>query len=45
MKFQLPNEHTRVSNLIDEIENSDVALQAAVASSYKTEFPGDERYF
>ena len=32
VKFQLPNEHTRVSNLIDGIENSDAALQAAVAS-------------
>ena len=32
VKFQLPNEHTRVSNLIDVIENSDAALQAAVAS-------------
>ena len=32
VKFQLPNDHTRVSNLIDGIENSDAALQAAIAS-------------
>ena len=32
VKFQLPNEHTRVSNLIDSIENSDAALQAAIAN-------------
>ena len=32
VKVQLPNKHTRVINLIDSIENSDVALQAAVAN-------------
>ena len=32
VKFQLPNKHTRVSNLIDSIENSDAALQAAIAN-------------
>ena len=32
VKFQLPNEHTRMSNLIDGIKNPDAALQAAVAS-------------
>ena len=29
---QLPNEHTRVGYLVDNIENSDAALQAAIAS-------------
>ena len=32
IKFQLPIEHTRVSNLIDRIENSDEVLQATIAS-------------
>ena len=31
VKFQLPNEHTRVSNLIDSIEYSDAAFQATIA--------------
>ena len=29
---QLPNEHTRVGYLVDNIDNSDAALQAAIAS-------------
>ena len=32
VKFQLPNQHTRVGYLIDGIENSDAALQAAIAN-------------
>ena len=32
VKFQLPNEHIRVHNLIDSIENSDAALQVAIDS-------------
>ena len=32
IKFQLQNEHTRVSNLVDSIENSNVVLQAAIAN-------------
>ena len=32
MSFQLPNEHTRVGYLIDNIENNDPDLRAAIAS-------------
>ena len=32
VEFQVPNDHTRVTYLIDSIGNQDAALQAAVAS-------------
>ena len=32
LNFQLPNDHTRVGYLLENIENSDLALQAALAS-------------
>lgn len=32
VEFQVPNEHTRVTYLIDSITNSDAALQAAIAN-------------
>ena len=32
INFQVPNKHTRIGYLIDNLENSDAALQAAIAS-------------
>ena len=32
VNHQLPNEHTRVTHLLEAIENDDAALQAAIAS-------------
>ena len=32
INFQVPNEHTQIGYLIDNLENSDAALEAAIAS-------------
>eukprot|EP00980_Cylindrotheca_fusiformis_P014393 scaffold3830_cov85-Cylindrotheca_fusiformis.AAC.5 len=41
--FQLPDEHTRVTYLLDSIETNDASLQAAIASVKQDEQPGGLR--
>ena len=43
VQFQLPNELTRVRNLLDAIENDDAGLQAAMASIEQDAGPGGMR--
>ena len=43
VSYQLPNEHTRVTYLIDAIENDDAGLQAAIASVEADNSPNSKR--
>ena len=42
--FQVPTEHTRVGYLLENIEFSDTALQAAIAK-VRTDTGGAQQYF
>lgn len=43
VQYQLPNQHSRVSFLLDVIQNNDAGLQAAIASVRSDDGPNGER--